>query len=103
MTRSRLVGFVSDPVNQIRWWASWTVIWVALDPISIVTGLQSRVWWISQMSDFANFASCGTALVAAWSYMRARRVDEANLHAKLDHVIEHHPDIPAYPGGTDGQ
>ncbi len=73
----RIVDFISRPRNQIRWWAAWTVVWIVLDPISVATNLQNRVWWISQMSDFANFASCGTALVAAWSYFRARRVDES--------------------------
>lgn len=86
----RLLAFISDPKVQIRWWATWTVLWVIFDPISVVTHLQDRVWWVSQMSDFANFASCGTALVAAWSYLRARKVDEARLHDKLDALALHH-------------
>lgn len=88
---------IANPTFQIRWWATWTILWVLIDPVATFTGLQNSVAWVSQMSDFANFASCGTALVAAWSYHRARRVDEANLHRKLDHIIDNHPAIPPLP------
>lgn len=90
----RVIDFISNPRNQIRWWAFWTLAWLVLDPITMLTALKSNIPWLEEMSLFANFASCGTALVAAWSYYRARNVDEANLHQKLDHIIDNHPDIP---------
>lgn len=86
----RLLRVIADPTVQVRWWAFWTVAWLVLDPVTMFTGLRTSVPWLEEMSLFANFASCGTALVAAWSYLRARRVDESNLHAKLDALAEHH-------------
>lgn len=71
-----LLAFLSDPRHQIRWWASWTVAWLVLTPLTLLTGLRTSVPWLEWMSLFANFASCGTALVAAWAYFRARNVDE---------------------------
>ena len=96
---ARVIDFISKPRNQIRFWAFWTMAWLVLDPITMFTGLRSSVPWLEEMSLFANFASCGTALVAAWSYYSAKRVDDANLHAKLDHIITSHPDIPPLQEG----
>lgn len=90
----RLLTFISDPIHQIRLWATSTLIWIGLTPVTLLTNLRHSLPWLNFLSLFANVASCGTALVAAWSYHRARRVDEANLHEKLNHIIEHHPDIP---------
>lgn len=97
MALKRVVEFISAPKVQIRWWAFWTLAWLVLDPVTMLTKLSSNIPWLEEMSLFANFASCGTALVAAWSYFRARNVDEKNLHDKLDHLITHHPDIPPFP------
>lgn len=85
--------FTAGP-TQIWIWGIWTIVWVILLPVTMVTALKVSLEWVVFMSLFANCASTGTAWVAAMSYHRARRVDEANLHAKLDHLIEHHPDIP---------
>ena len=93
----RFTEVISRPTVQVRWWAFWTVAWIILDPVTMLTGLRHSVPWLNQESLFANFASCGTALVAAWSYLRARRVDEANLHAKLDRLAEHHG-VEDWPG-----
>ena len=73
---SALVEFVSSPRHQIRWWAFWTAAWAVLMPITLLTFLSTSIPWLQFMSLFANFASCGTALVAAWSYFRARSADE---------------------------
>lgn len=78
------------PRIQLRFWGIWTIAWLVLLPITLVTGLKTSLEWVVFMSLFANAASCGTAWVAALSYNRARRVDEANLHAKLDRLAEHH-------------
>lgn len=48
------------------------------------------------------------ATYVAWPKLRKmvdRRVNEATreLHAKMDHIIHHHPDIPEYESKTDGQ
>ena len=86
-TVTRLIEFISNPRNQIRWWATWTVLWLLLDPVTMLTPLSHSVPWLNQESLFANFASCGTALVAAWSYFRARNVDEkVDSAAHFEHI-----------------
>lgn len=92
--RRLILAYISDPTHQVRLWGTLTVVWVVMTPITLLTALAHSLPWLNFLSLFANFASCGTALVAAWSYMRARRVDEAQLHSKLDHIIDSHPDIP---------
>ncbi len=87
---SRLLAFISDPIHQIRLWATFTVVWILMTPVTLLTGLAHSLPWRNCLSLFANFASCGTALVAAWSYHRARKVDEARLHDKLDALGQHH-------------
>lgn len=96
----RLSAFIANPANQLRWWAFWTVAWLVLDPITMLTPLRHSVPWVNQESLFANFASCGTAWVAAMSYLRARRVDEANLHAKIDRLQAHTEAIAEHHGVT---
>ncbi len=59
-------------------------MWVVLMPVVMLTALSHSVPWLNWESLFANAASCGTAWVAALSYFRARRVDEAQLHSRLD-------------------
>lgn len=86
----RLASFIAQPNVQLRLWGAWTLIWLILMPITLITVLKTSLEWIVWLSLFANVASCGTAWVAALSYHRARRVDEANLHAKLDALAEHH-------------
>ena len=90
----RLGAWIARPEVQLRLWGTWTCIWLVLLPVTLVTALKVSLEWVVFMSLFANAASCGTAWVAALSYHRARRVDEANLHAKLDHIIRESPDIP---------
>lgn len=87
---TRLLTFLSAPRNQILFWAFWTGMWCLLMPVTLATGLKTSLEWVVFMSLFANAASCGTALVAALAYHRAFRVDQANLHAKLDRLAEHH-------------
>lgn len=100
----RVVALVTKPKVQIAWWAFWTITWLILDPVTMLTPLSRSIPWLEEMSLFANFASCGTALVAAFSYRSARSVDEKDLHSKLDHIIEHHPDIPCIPtAGVQGE
>lgn len=94
---SRIGDWVGRPDVQRRIWGWATIAWMVLTPITMVTLLASRVWWVSFMSLFANTASCATAWVASNSYERARRVDESQVRARLDHIIEHHPDIPEMP------
>jgi hypothetical protein len=69
---------------QLPLWGFWTIVWLILMPVTLVTTLKVSLEWVVFMSLFANAASCGTAWVAALSYHRARRVDEANLHARHD-------------------
>lgn len=73
---TKFLAFLSDPQHQIRWWAVCTVVWVVMTPITLATSLAHSLPYLNFLSLFANFASCGTALVAAWSYHRARNVDE---------------------------
>lgn len=87
-------AWLERPSVQVRLWATLTVVWILLTPVTMLTSLAEHVSWVSFMSLFANTASCATAWVAAMSYLRARRVDESNLNKKIDHVIAHHPDIP---------
>jgi hypothetical protein len=96
----RFGQWVSLPRVQLRLWGTWTCIWLVLMPVTLVTVLKASLEWVVFMSLFANAASCGTAWVAALSYHRARRVDEANLHAKLDALGDHHgvPDWPTSKG-----
>jgi len=85
----------ADPRVQLRFWATWTLIWVVLLPITLVTSLKSSLEWVVFMSLFANAASCGTAAVAALAYVRADSADR-----KADHVIYHSPDVPPLPDHT---
>jgi hypothetical protein len=94
---SRFAAWVGLPKVQLRLWGFWTLTWIVLMPVVMLSALNHSVPWLNWESLFANAASCGTAWVAALAYTRARSVDDANLHAKLDHVIEHHPDIPPMP------
>lgn len=89
-----LVAWFTAGRTQIWAWGIWTVIWVVLMPVTLVTGLKVSLEWVVFMSLFANCASTGTAWVAAMGYQRSRRVDEADMHKKLDHIIANHPDIP---------
>lgn len=94
-TRARLLcNWFTSGRTQIWAWGIWTVIWVVLMPITLVTALKVSLEWVVFMSLFANCASTGTAWVAAMGYQRSRKVDEANMHEKLDHIIKHSPDIP---------
>lgn len=84
---SRLLGFIANPRTQVRWWAFWTCAWAVLMPVTLLSFLATSIPWLQFMSLFANFASCGTALVAAWAYLRARSADEkVDEAASLAHV-----------------
>lgn len=86
----RALHWFTQPPVQLRFWALWTAVWLILMPITLATFLKVSLEWVVFMSLFANAASCGTAAVAALAYVRADSADR-----KADHVIEHHPDIPA--------
>ena len=89
--RRRLARF-SEPRVQFGFWIGWTLFWLLMDPVTMLTALRSSVPWLEEMSLFANVASCGTAAVASLAYIRAASADE-----KATHVIEHHPAIPPMP------
>lgn len=85
----RFVAYVETPRHQLRLWVTFTVSWMVLTPVTMLTTLAHSVPWLEFMSLFANSASCGTAAVAALAYVRAASADK-----KASHVIDWHPEIP---------
>ena len=82
----------ASPRIQLRFWATWTAVWLVLMPVTLFTVLKVSLEWVVFMSLFANAASCGTAAVAALAYVRAASAD-----LKADHVIDH-TDVPPFQG-----
>jgi hypothetical protein len=85
----------AEPRVQIWIWGIWTVVWVVLMPITLVTTLKVSLEWVVFMSLFANCASTATAWVAALGYLRSRAVHEATLDARLDSLGDSHADLHA--------
>lgn len=90
-----MLTWLQRPSVQVRLWSVFTIVWIVMTPVTLVTALAHSIPWLNFLSLFANTASCGTAAVAALAYHRA-----ANADQKADHVIEHSPHIPAIPDRT---
>ena len=88
-------GFLASPRVQTWFNGLLTVIWLVMLPITLAfVGPFSTVLWVSFISAWALFATHLGAWIAALVNVRAERIEQQKLHEKLDHIIEHHPDIP---------
>lgn len=93
----RLIAITTSPRLQV-WIAGLSLVaWMILSPVTMTTGLRNAIWWITAASLFANVATCFGWWVTALVQLRTQRIEAASIGRKLDHVIEHHPDIPPYP------
>ena len=91
----RVVAFVASPRAQTWFNGGFTLIWLVMMPITLAfIGPFSTVLWVSFISAWALFATHLGAWIAALVNVKADRLDRAQVHTKLDHIIQHHPDIP---------
>lgn len=94
----RFIQWLAAPRVQTWFNGAFTVIWLVMMPITLAfIGPFSTVLWVSFISAWALFATHLGAWIAALVNVRAERIEQQKLHDKLDHIIEHHPDIPPMP------